>query len=227
MYRLFLDTADLTAWQRWLPTGLFHGVTTNPTILKRSDEACTLENVARLAGLALDGGAAEFQAQAWGKTRARLLETGRALAAVDPRVVVKLPVTEEGVHAARALRDEGVRLTLTAVYAPHQVLTACALGADYAAPYYGRIGDLGRDADMVVADMQAIADGTRNAEDGTRLLVASLRTAADVARLAAMGCDTFTFSPTVAEEMFADGDTNAAAAVFEADAGPSSAFEDG
>ncbi len=218
MYRIFLDTADTNAWARWLPTGLFIGVTTNPTLLKRAGEPCTLGNVRRLAKAALDRGATEFQAQAWGAKADALLETGRALAAIDPRIVVKVPITEDGIRAARTLRDEMVRLTMTAVYAPHQVLTACALGADYVAPYYGRIGDLGQDADAIVADMQDIAATTRTDETGTRVLIASLRSATDLAKLAALGCDTFTISPAVAGELFADENTAKAAGVFEADA---------
>ncbi len=218
MYRILLDTADTSAWARWLPTGLFAGLTTNPTLLKRAGEPCTLANLERLARKAFDGGAGEFQAQAWGGEADALLETGRALAAVDPRVVVKVPITESGIRAARILRDEMVRLTMTAVYAPHQVLTACALGADYVAPYYGRIGDLGQDADSILADMQDIAATTRIDEAGTRVLVASLRSAADVAKLAALGCDTFTISPVVAAELVADENTATAAGVFEADA---------
>ncbi|WP_438381574.1 transaldolase family protein [Asaia sp. BMEF1] len=213
--RLFLDTADREALARWLPTGLFHGVTTNPTILDRAGLRSMLDDIAPLMREILAYPVQEVQAQCWGTETEALVETGLALAALDPRLVVKVPITENGIRAVAALHERGVRTTLTAVYAAHQALTAVAAGADYVAPYFGRIGDSGRDALAVISEMQAILATSGTA---TRLLVASLRHAEDMARLASLGCDTFTFSPVVAEQLFSDPQTTEAAAVFEATA---------
>ncbi|GEL02366.1 transaldolase family protein [Swaminathania salitolerans] len=210
--RLFLDTADRDAWSRWLPTGLFHGVTTNPTILARSGLSCTIETLTPLLRRCLDYPVAEIQAQCWGTETDALIETGLALAAIDPRMVVKVPITENGIRAVARLHAHGVRTTLTAVYAVHQAVTAAAAGSDYVAPYFGRIGDSGRDAFATIDAMRAVL---RHAGDRTRLLVASLRQADDLAALCAAGCDTFTFSPAVAEQLFADPQTVEAAATFE------------
>ncbi|MBB3949965.1 transaldolase family protein [Aureimonas jatrophae] len=210
--RLFLDTADREAYARWLPTGLFHGVTTNPTILERSGLRSDLSVLAGLVETVLRYPVQEVQAQAWGTETRALVETGRALAAIDPRVVVKVPVTENGMRAVCEMHAFGIRTTVTAVYASHQALTAAAAGADYVAPYFGRINDAGRDGVAVMREMRAIL---ATAGDGTRLLVASLRSADDAARLAAAGCDTFTFGTAVAEGLFADPDTTAAARAFE------------
>jgi transaldolase len=210
--RLFLDTADRAAWARWLPTGLFHGVTTNPTILERSGLKSTIPVLTEVVRELLYYPIVEVQAQCWGTECARLVDTGRALAAIDPRVVVKVPVTFEGVRAVTALHGFGIRTTLTAVYAAHQALTAAAAGSDYAAPYFGRIGDSGKDAFVVLTKMQQVlATSGRH----TRLLVASIRTADDLAELAAAGMNTFTFGPKIAEELFADPLTTEAAAAFE------------
>lgn len=214
--RLFLDTADAAQWARWFPTGLFHGVTTNPTLLKNAGLPCTLETLTDLAREAFASGAREVQMQAWGGTEERFVATGRALAALDPRITVKIPVTEDGVRAARRLGADGVPVTLTALYAAHQAVTAAALRVAYAAPYLGRLGDAGRDGTAIVRQMQAIA-GASGAP--TRILVASIRSADDVAALVAHGLDTFTVSPTIAEAFFADDLTRQAAAVFEAHAG--------
>ncbi|WP_062013478.1 transaldolase family protein [Aureimonas sp. AU4] len=210
--RLFLDTADRAAYARWLPTGLFHGVTTNPTILERSGLRSALPVLADLVETVLRYPVHEVQAQAWGTETKALVQTGRALGAIDPRVVVKVPVTENGMRAVCELHALGIRTTVTAVYASHQALTAAAAGADYVAPYFGRINDAGRDGVAVMHEMRAIL---ATAGDETRLLVASLRSADDVARLAAAGCDTFTFGTAVAEGLFADGDTAAASRAFE------------
>ena len=98
---------------------------------------------------------------------------------------------------------------------------AAALGADYIAPYLGRITDLGRDGHAELTRMQRIVEGVaRPVQAGAalRLLVASLRSAEDLARLAAEGLDTFTISPAIAAELFAVEPTLAAADQFELDA---------
>ena len=113
---------------------------------------------------------AEVQAQCWGTQTDALVETGRALAAIDPRVVVKVPITREGVEAVAKLHAFGIPTTLTAVYAAHQALTAAAAGSDYVAPYYGRVSDGGQDGLEVIKRMLGVlaASGAH-----TRLLVAT------------------------------------------------------
>ena len=158
----------------------------------------------------------EFQAQVWGGTAEGYERTGRQIAALDPRTVVKVPMTEAGLVAAARLVERGVRVTMTAVFDVSQALVATALGVDYAAPYHGRFGDAGRDADAIIDGMLrvvGVSGGPR-----TRLLVASVRSAAIASRLAVLGCDTLTLSPSVLEEMVLHEDSAAATAVFEADA---------
>src|ERR1700712_2527987 len=101
--RLFLDTADRDAWARWLPTGLFHGVTTNPTILQKSTLRSTVATLTTVVREVLSYLVHEVQAQCWGTHTEALVETGRALAAIDPRVVVKVPITEAGIRAVTIL----------------------------------------------------------------------------------------------------------------------------
>ncbi len=213
--RLFLDSADRAAWERWLGTGLFFGVTTNPTILDAAGLRCTLPVLAALVRDALAHGIEEIQVQSWGTECDALVRHGLEVAALSPRVVVKLPATLEGVRAVASLHRAGVRTTLTAVYASHQALIGAAAGCDYVAPYFGRIGDAGRDAAAALRDMRAILQGSGRA---TRLLVASLRQPDELALLASEGIDSFTFGPRVAEAMFEVADTIAAASRFEATA---------
>jgi transaldolase len=217
--RLLLDSADPAAWAEWLPSGLFRGVTTNPTLLRRAGQPCSLEHLALLTARAIDGGVQELHLQAWGSD---VLACGRALFALAPgRIWVKLPITRAGAAAARSLIAEGCPVTFTACYEPAQVLLAAALGADYIAPYLGRITDLGRDGHAELIRMQRIVEGAaQSAQEGLqlRLLVASLRSTEDLARLAAEGLNTFTISPAIAAELFAVEPTLAAAAQFERDA---------
>lgn len=216
--RLLLDSADPADWERWLPSGLFHGVTTNPTLLRRTGQACTLANLTDLGLRALMLGAEEVHLQAWGPDAEATTTCGLALAEVDPRrVVVKVPVTRQGAEAARRLIGQGRAVTFTACYEVHQVVIAAALGARYIAPYLGRITDLGRDGPAEVVAMHRCLVGVGSS---TRLLVASLRSPTDLPLLAAEGLDTFTIGAAIAEALFTSESTLAAAAQFERDAAP-------
>jgi transaldolase len=214
--RLLLDCADPLEWERWLPSGLFQGVTTNPTLLRRAGQPCRLEHLERLCTRAASLGCREIHLQAWGTDAPQQLANGRALAALDSqRVLVKVPITRQGAAVARDLIADGVPVTFTACYEVAQVLVAAALGADGIAAYLGRIGDLGRDGHAELIAMQRALEGVGSS---TRLLVASLRQPQDLARLAAAGLANHTISPAIAEALFGSPDTAAAADTFERDA---------
>jgi transaldolase len=216
--RLFLDSADPQAWQQWLPSGLFHGVTTNPTLLRRAAQPCSLDGLAQLAPMALAHGIQELHLQAWGATAADMLHCGRALAALAPgHVAVKLPVTSQGAAVAHELGRAGIPITFTACYEPHQVLIAAALGAAYIAPYLGRINDQGRDGTAAVIAMHRSLSGLGSS---VRLLVASLRQPGELTRLAAEGLNTFTISAELAAALVHCDATEAASTQFERDAQP-------
>lgn len=213
---LLLDSADPAEWRRWLPSGLFGGITTNPTLLRRAAQPCTLEHLQDRAAEALALGARQLHLQTWGPDVEAATARGLALARIDPeRVLVKVPVTLQGAETARRLIAEGVAVTFTACYEVPQVLIAAALGARFIAPYLGRISDSGRDGIATLAAMQRCLDGVGST---TRLLVASLREPSDLAELSAAGLSTFTISPAIAAALFACGATEAAAAQFESDA---------
>ncbi len=210
--RLFLDTADITHWQNWLPMGLFYGVTTNPLLLEKAQVTCSVESLKELAQEAFNLGAKEVQLQTWGTSVDALVKTGELLAGIDDRVVVKVPITQVGTQAASRLIAQGIQITLTGVYAIPQVLIAAALGADYAAPYLGRINDLGRNGcdDLVAMHRAIVGVGSI-----TRILVASIRSVDDLAFLATQGLDTFTFSEAIASAFFKVTATHQAATDFE------------
>ncbi|CAE8673353.1 unnamed protein product [Polarella glacialis] len=220
--RLFLDTGDIAEWERCLPLGIFCGLTTNPVLLERAGVPCTLPHIKGLLGRALDfHGTEEVMFQAWGEDVEGLVSTGRSLRDLDPlRVVVKLPLTVAGVKAAAELRRSGeeTRVCMTACYSSKQGLVAAGLGAEYIAPYLGRMSDLaaadgkqGSGLKECALLQQAISGlGAK-----TRVLVASIRSADQMTELAAQGCDTFTFSPRICDELFSVDATVAAAAEFE------------
>ena len=210
--RLYLDTADTAAWSRLLALGFCYGVTTNPLLLERAGEACTVDNLRRLAAVAAEAGAREIHLQTWGAGPDDLAARGAALAEDPPglAVAVKVPATPEGFAAARLLVSAGVAVTLTAVYGEGQVIAAAGLGARYAAPYLGRLEDAGRDGVATLVRMQRLA----LAGADLRLLAASLRTPERVVDLAAAGLDTFTCGPDVVSALIEEPLTRAAAEDF-------------
>lgn len=210
--RIFLDTADTAEWDDLLPTGIFHGVTTNPTLLERAGEKCTIENIHRMATKALQM-TDEFMCQAWGSTAQQMYECGMELSQpARDRIVIKVPVTKVGVQAASMLIQAGCRICLTACYDHKQALIASSVGAEYLAPYLGRMTDSGKDGVAECLKMQQISEGLKS---HTRILVASIRDAQTMVDLAANGMETFTFSPAVARELFLEPMTTEAAEVFE------------
>ena len=155
--RIFLDSGRVEDYAQILPLGICWGVTTNPTILQRSNVPCTCKAIKDLAAAAFSFGAQEFMAQTWGGDIGTLVEHGLQIASIDPRVVVKVPVTAAGLEAATLLRAQGmrqhvavldcilectplepsvrvagVRICTTAVYSSHQVVSSIAVGAEYA-----------------------------------------------------------------------------------------------
>jgi transaldolase len=198
--RLFLDTADVAEWDRQLPLGIWHGITTNPTLCEKAGIFIDVDSMTELAHKAFDRGVNEFMMQAWGESAELLATTGRALRDVDPqRVVVKVPLSRNGIEAASILRKEGTRICMTACYTSHQAFTAAALNAEYVAPYLGRMIDSGRNGMAEVKQMHDIVNGLNNG--ATRVFVASLRSTSQLSELAAYGLDTFTFSPAIADDL--------------------------
>lgn len=210
--RFYLDTADTAAWQQWLPTGMFYGVTCNPLLLEKAGVKCEPAVLKSLSEQAFDLGMQEVHLQAWGNSVPELLNIGNLLSSFDSRIVVKLPATQSGTIAAKLLIRAGIPVTLTAVYSIHQVLIAAAIGASYVAPYLGRIDDSGRDGFAEVAVMNSVLRGVKSK---TRILTASIRELADIAALAERGVDTFTFSDAIAQAFFNVPETIQATADFE------------
>lgn len=221
--RFFLDTANVEEYKRLLPLGLFHGVTTNPTILQRANVPCTVDAIHEIAKVSFLLGAEEFMAQTWGGTVDDLYHTGMELRDLDPDcMIIKVPITAAGVEAAARLKRArgGTRICMTACYSSSQALIAGAAGAEYLAPYLGRMSDTGKDGLGECARMQQIVEGLGC---GTRILVASIRDVESMAELATKNLDTYTFSPDIARALFAEPLTDAATRDFEQAAAASAA----
>jgi len=191
--RLYVDTAEADALTRAQATGYVFGVTTNPTLLRAAK--LTRADLPALAQRAVSAGMQEIHLQVLADDLEGMLRDARALHALDPaHVVVKIPATATGFRAASTVAQEGLRLTITAVYAVRQVVLAEAVGARYAAVYFGRLRDAGHDATAVLRGMM---EAVRAQRLTTQLLVASVRSADDVETLAQLGVPAVTLPPPI------------------------------
>ena len=213
--KLLVDTAEVSTWERLLPSGVFYGVTTNPKLVNQAGLPCTLDSLGRLARTAFELGANEIHLQVWGTQTNDMLTVGRELAAIDPRVRVKVPGIRAGFPCVKRLAAEGAQVTLTALYAAQQTLAAIVLGAVYAVPYLGRMTDANMDGLAEVIAMQEIIN---QFPSRTRVLVASIRQLSDVVTLARHGVGVYALQPSLAEALLDNPLSMQAAADFEENA---------
>jgi transaldolase len=192
--QLFLDTTDTAVLKDLAATGLVDGVTTNPSLIAKSGRPM-LEVIAEICGLVEGPVSAEAVA---GDVKTMLAE-GRKLAAIAPNVVVKLPLTREGLMATAELAREGINVNVTLCFSAVQALLAAKAGAAYISPFVGRLDDNGADGMGVVAEIRAIYD---NYGFDTEILAASIRSADHVRAAALAGSDCATIPPDVFLSLF-------------------------
>lgn len=214
-FHLYIDSADLDELSQCLPHPVIHGVTTNPTILKRA--GVTRAALPGLFEKLFKLGVKQVQAQVHAAECEAMLEDARTLlAGFDPgQVVIKIPVTRDGLRAGADLVARGVPVTFTAVYALEQAHFAAQLGATYAAPYFGKMDDVGFDGLGMITKMQAIIE--KSGAD-TRLLVASIRSREAYLALLKIGVGAITIPPRLFSELLDHPATLEAERVFLADA---------
>lgn len=214
-FHLYIDSADLDELSQCLPHPVIHGVTTNPTILKRA--GVTRAALPGLFEKLFKLGVKQVQAQVHAATADAMLEDARTLlAGFDPgQVVIKIPVTRDGLRAGADLIARGVPVTFTAVYALEQAHFSAQLGATYAAPYFGKMDDVGFDGLGMITKMQAIIE--KSGAD-TRLLVASIRSREAYLALLKIGVGAITIPPRLFSELLDHRATLEAERAFLADA---------
>lgn len=209
---ILLDTADRQVIERFADHPLLGGITTNPTLLRRA--GVRRSELAAFVAQVLAYGVAELHVQVMSATTDAMLADARTILSYgDRRLLIKIPVTDDGLRAAQVLISEGVRVTLTAGYAAEQALLAVRVGASYLAPYLGRLNDGGEDGLAVIATMQTIVQ-----HSSTKLLVASVRSSAEVVALAKLGVGAVTLPPALLLTLLTNPRTQEAERVFLADA---------
>jgi transaldolase len=192
--QLFLDTTDVAVLKDLAATGLVDGVTTNPTLIAKSGRPM-LQVIAEICEAVEGPVSAEVAAT---EAQAMLAE-GRKLAAVATNVVVKVPLTREGLIATAQFAREGIQTNVTLCFSAAQALLAAKAGATYVSPFIGRLDDHGADGMDLITEIRAIYD---NYDFDTEILAASIRNPAHVTAAALSGADCATIPPSVFADLF-------------------------
>lgn len=208
--KLYLDTADARLIERHLATGLFTGVTCNPVILKAAGLGPA--TAGKFYDCAVAAGAQQVFLQTFGATVEDQLSQALRYRELGPEIVVKVVCSATGAAVGARLERQGIPVLLTAVHDAKQTITALAAGATFVTPYLSEIYAAGRDGTAQVLSMLRIL---RASQGKTKLLMAGLHDIATMVRLAEAGMDYLTITPALADRLFAQPETEAAAAFFE------------
>ncbi|HCG05227.1 MAG TPA: fructose-6-phosphate aldolase [Desulfovibrio sp.] len=207
--QFFLDTANIAEIRAARAWGLLDGVTTNPTLMAREggDWRAVMRDICR----EVEG---PVSLEAVGETADEFIAMGLDLMRNGPNVVVKIPMTPEGLKAVRVLKSKGVDTNVTLVFSPMQALLAAKAGASFVSPFVGRLDGLSQDGMQLVADIMAIL---RNYAMDARVIVASVRHPRHVAEAALMGAHVATVPFAVLRQMFDHPLTSAGLETFNMD----------
>jgi transaldolase len=204
--QLFIDSADVAELRAASASGLIDGVTTNPSLIAKSGRKIK-EAVAEICSIIPGPVSAEVVAE----DVDGMLAEGRYLSRIAGNVVVKLPLTENGLRACRTLSDEGVRVNVTLCFSAVQALLAAKAGAYFISPFIGRLDDKGQDGMELIREIRRVYD---NYGFATQILAASIRSADHVRQAALAGADCATLPPKVFASLYKHELTDAGVAAF-------------
>jgi len=192
--RFFLDTAEVDEIRKAARWGVISGVTTNPTLVAKSNQ--DLKSVISEICDIVEG---PVSAEVVSADVDGMVREGRDLAAIHGNVVVKIPMTAEGMAAVRVLSDDGIDVNVTLVFSPQQALLAAAAGAAYVSPFVGRLDDIGEDGIGLVSE---IAEVFALQDIPVEIIAASIRHPRHVIDAALAGADIATVPFVVLEKCF-------------------------
>ena len=207
--KFFIDTANLEQIREMQDLGIIDGVTTNPTLLAKegTDPIEQLKQICQI----VEG---PVSAEVVGLKTNEMVSEARELAKLAPNIVIKIPMTKEGIKAVKILEPEGIKTNVTLVFSQNQVLIAAKAGASYISPFIGRLMDNGQDEiNMLWESMEII----RAYDFESEIIVASVRNTRHVIEAAKMGAHIATIPFAVLEKMFKHPNTDKGLESFLAD----------
>ncbi|MDD5308427.1 MAG: fructose-6-phosphate aldolase [Deltaproteobacteria bacterium] len=207
--RIFIDTADVSAIRTFAEMGVVDGVTTNPSLIAQTGRR--FEDVVKEICAIVDG---PISAEAVSMDSASMIPEARALARIHPNVVVKIPMTAEGLKTVRVLSAEGISTNVTLVFSSPQALLAAKVGATYVSPFVGRLDDIAAPGMDLIEEIMDVFD---NYDYDTQCLVASIRNPLHFVEAARMGAHVATVPPNVLHQLLKHPLTDLGIAKFLAD----------
>ncbi|NOZ81386.1 MAG: fructose-6-phosphate aldolase [DPANN group archaeon] len=192
---IFLDTANIEDIKKGAEMGVIDGVTTNPSLVAKEgkDFKQRIKDIAKIPQIQ------SVSAETVSLDAEGMIKEARILSKLSKKVVVKVPMTPEGLKAVKALKKEGIRCNVTLVFSANQALLAAKAGAYYVSPFVGRLDDIGHTGMELIAEIRDVFD---NYGFDTKILAASLRHTDHAKQAALLGADIMTIPKKVLDGMF-------------------------
>ena len=192
--KLFIDSGNIKDIETLAAIGIIDGVTTNPSLLAK-EPGDFRQNLKKICDIVKGPVSGEVVATDF----AGMIREGHDIAKIDPHMVVKVPLTRDGIRACKTLSGEGIHVNVTLVFSAAQALLAAKAGASFVSPFVGRLDDVGTTGMDLIRDIVEIFD---NYEFKTEVLVASCRHPIHIVEAARMGADICTCPAAVIEQLF-------------------------
>ena len=191
----FLDTADVDSIRELSETGLIDGVTTNPSLVAKSgkDFFTILKDISKIVSGPISAEVTALESDG-------MVAEGEKLAKIAKNIVIKLPLTQEGLKACKKLTKKKIKTNVTLCFSPAQALIAAKSGATYISPFVGRLDDIGENGMELIQKIKDIYSNYPKLN--TKILVASVRNMEHVAQAAIIGADVVTLPPKILEELY-------------------------
>ena len=193
--KFFIDTANVDDIKLANDLGVICGVTTNPSLIAK--EGRDFKEVINETTEIVDGpisGEVKATTTCWKD----MVEEAREIAKIHPNMVVKIPMTEDGLRAVKILKQEGIKTNVTLIFSANQALLAARAGATYVSPFLGRLDDISHNGLILI---EAIVEIFSNNDIDSEIIAASVRNPIHVAECAKMGCDIATVPYSVIKQM--------------------------
>ena len=191
--KFFIDTANIDEIKKGLELGMVDGVTTNPSLVSKEQRPFT-EILSDICAL-VDG---PISAEVISLHAEEMVTEARELAAIHKNIVIKIPMTEEGLKAVKRLSEENIKTNVTLIFSSTQALLAAKAGATYVSPFVGRLDDISQDGMELISDIMTILT---NYNMETEVIVASVRSPLHVSQSALIGADIATIPYKVIAQM--------------------------
>jgi len=192
--KLFVDTGNIKEIETLAGIGIIDGVTTNPSLLAK-EPGDYRDNLRKICGIVKGPVSGEVVATDF----AGMMREGHDIAKIDEHMVVKVPLTRDGIKACKMLSGEGLRVNVTLVFSPAQALLAAKAGATFVSPFVGRLDDVATNGMDLIREIVDIYD---NYEFPTEVLVASCRHPIHIVEAARAGADICTCPSAVIDQLF-------------------------